>query len=31
MKPVEPNGGQAATPQGIYDRLARYPLLDALI
>jgi hypothetical protein len=30
MKPVDPNGGQAPTSQGVYDGLARYPLLDAL-
>ena len=30
MKPVDPNGGQAPRSQGVYDNLARYPLLDAL-
>jgi hypothetical protein len=30
MKPVDPNGGQAPTSQGVYDSLVRYPLLDAL-
>jgi hypothetical protein len=30
MKPVEPNSEQAPTSPGVYDSLARYPLLDAL-
>ena len=30
MKPVDPNGEQAPTSQGVYGSLARYPLLDAL-
>jgi hypothetical protein len=31
MRPVDPIGEQAQASQEVYDRLARYPLLDALI
>src|SRR5215217_3176009 len=30
MRPVDPIGEQAPASQGVYERLARYPLLDAL-
>ena len=31
MKPADPIGEQATASQGVYERLARYPLLNALI
>src|ERR687890_318127 len=31
MRPAEPIGEQAPASRGVYERLARYPLLDALI
>ena len=31
MRPVDPIGEQAPASQEVYDRLARYPFLDALI
>ncbi len=30
MRPADPIGEQATASQGFYERLARYPLLDAL-
>src|SRR3712207_9244738 len=30
MRPADPIGEQATASQGVYERLARYPLLDAL-